>query len=330
MALRKEHISVPHFIPHYDQSRPFRWEDIFHNRHPVTVEIGSGLGEFLIHLACEHPDINFIGIEQDWNRVKKTLKRITQVQKQSRHDLSNVRVLKADAVVAFERLFPPESVREIISLFPCPWPKKSHIKHRLFKRDFFCLLNSRLQENGTLRIVTDHHPFFEWMGEELRRDTGFAAAQRKIAPQFNTKFEKKWIEEGHRHFFELQLTKQRHCPAGVKEDVELQIHSIEDFDPDAFGLEKITAEEVTIVLKDFLYDSRRQKAMVFLIVAEENITQHVWISVTKSKDRWYVTKAEGHTVLPTKGVARAIAEVAAAAGRSAPQRTEQREKIERP
>lgn len=316
MALRKEHISVPHFLPHYDTPRPFRWEDIFQNRNPVVVEIGSGLGEFLTNIAAGNPDLNFIGIERDWNRVKKTLKRITAAGKQTGHALPNVKVMKVDAVVAFDRLFPPESIKEIFSLFPCPWPKKSHIKHRLFKHDFFRLLNSRLRREGTLRIVTDYRPFFEWMQEELRGDTGFVFTKQTIAPQFNTKFEKKWIEEGHKHFHELRLTKQRHCPVGVKEDVELQIHFIEEFDPRAFHFEKITGD-ITLVLKDFLYDPDRQKAAVYLVAAEKNITQHVWISITRFNNRWCVAKTEGHAVLPTKGVARAIAEVAAAARRSA-------------
>ena len=81
------------------------------------------------------------------------------------------------------------------------------------------------------------------------------------------------------------------------------------------SLEEVTGE-TSIILKDFLCDEKRERAMVRVIVAEKSITQHVWISVVKGKKGWCVGKASGHTALPTKGVAMAIHQVYQAVCRS--------------
>ena len=46
-----------------------------------------------------------------------------------------------------------------------------------------------------------------------------------------------------------------------------------------------------------------------LVVAEETITQHVWITIIKGPRGWCVAKAAGHSVLPTAGVGKAINQV---------------------
>ena len=43
---------------------PLDFPTLFHNANPVTLEIGSGKGRFLIGAAGEHRDRNFIGIEK--------------------------------------------------------------------------------------------------------------------------------------------------------------------------------------------------------------------------------------------------------------------------
>mgnify|MGYP000296734458 CR=1 FL=1 len=40
------------------------WHQVFGNKRPVRIEIGMGKGRFILNMAKEHPDINFIGIER--------------------------------------------------------------------------------------------------------------------------------------------------------------------------------------------------------------------------------------------------------------------------
>ena len=41
-----------------------RWKDVFGNLNPVHIEIGMGKGQFLLTLAMQNPDVNYIGIER--------------------------------------------------------------------------------------------------------------------------------------------------------------------------------------------------------------------------------------------------------------------------
>lgn len=297
-------LAIGAYLSHYESERPVDWTGRFGNAHPLDLEIGSGLGEFLVRNAVAHPERNFVGIEQEWERVKKFLRRIEYARRDGADAAANIRVLQVDATVALERLFKPSSIDRIYCLFPCPWPKKGHIKHRLFSSRFLRLVNNRLCERGDVQIVTDFLPYRDWVLEQID-GTGFDADARTVQPRFGTKFERKWHAQGQREFHEIILKKTAHLEFPVKEDIELKIYFAPEFDPQQFRFEEMTGE-VTVVMKEFLYDRDRRKAMVHLVAAEENIAQHVWVTVAKTSRGWRIAKAEGQTVLPTQSVAKAI------------------------
>ena len=286
------------FVDYYDISRPIAWSQQFNSPRPLDVEIGCGNGELLVRMAQAAPQRNFIGIEQSWERVQKTLARTTQ------EALNNIRVLMVDARVALERLFEPKSIENIYSIFPCPWPKKSHVKHRLFSNNFLRLANSRLILQGHLKIVTDHEPFVNWILEQIDQ-TGFHVQNKTIEPQYNTKYERKWIEQGQQQFFELDLRKHKHIDIPVKEDVALKTYSVSQFNPDGFCLEEQPGA-ITIVQKDFLFDDKRKIGMLRLVVAEEALTQHLWITIVWNKGTWLILPAQGHKFIPSNGIAQAL------------------------
>lgn len=299
---RYSDISVRPVIFHYQGQRPIDWSQDFGTKKPLDVEVGFGLGEFLLQMADECPDRNFVGIEQDWERVKKTLRKIGLRYQTTGVD--NIRLLLVDATVALERLFEPLTIHRLFCLFPCPWPKKGHIKYRLFSENFFKLVNSRLIPEGEVRIVTDAVRYYEWVLEQIP-STGFKTTTRTIGPRFDTKYEKKWVQGGQKEFYEIALVKQGHIPVPVLEDRALKVYFAKRFNPDRFEFDAVVSD-MTIALKDFMFDAERKKAMVHLVVAEKTITQHLWVMVAHSAKGWRVSKAEGHTVLPTRGVAEAI------------------------
>lgn len=304
-------------VSHHQSQRPINWAQLFGPLEfpkPLDVEIGSGLGEFLVQEARQHSNRNFVGIEQDGQRVKKILRKVSRASLVA----SNVRVLKVDAIVALERLFKPLAIDKVYCLFPCPWPKKRHIKHRLFSNDFLKLLNSRLVKKGEVQVVTDYLPYFDWIQEQLD-GTGFKAATKMIQPRFDTKFERKWCQEGRKEFFELNLVKEKHIAVPLEEDAPLKVYFVDHFNPEAFHLSNVLGE-VSIILKDFLFDPARQKAMLRVVVAEKSMTQHLWIAIVKCSSHlprqrrgqgrgWSIAKAEGQMVLPTQGVALALRHV---------------------
>lgn len=301
------------FLSHVDIPRPVPWREQFGNDNPLHLEIGFGLGEFLVQQAGLPVRENLIGIEQDWSRLCKCLSKVASIRASSgKADFGrNIRLLRVDATVAFERFFLPRSINRVTCLFPCPWPKKSHVKYRLFSRDFLCLLNSRLADHAKVNIVTDWQPYVDWMLAEIP-ETGFKANVETIGARFNTKFERKWRAEGQEQFWELSLIKHEHHRRPVTEDVELRACFVQSFDPARFQFENIVGE-TSVIYKDFVFDQKQNLGLVRLVVAEKFLTQHVWVAVIKTKNQWCVAKADGHSALPTAGVALAIEQVAKAA-----------------
>lgn len=312
--MKSEYCSFKSLVSPFEQKKPINWDRQFGRRAPIDVEIGFGMGEVLMRTARQSPDRNFIGIEQHWERICKTLRAMTREQSADPAVFGNIRILRVDARVVFERLFASRSVDTIYCLFPCPWPKKGHVKHRLFAHDFLRLLNNRLKKNGSLKIVTDFYSYSEWMLEQAK-NTGFQVEAKTIKPQYDTKFERKWQDEGQEEFFEIDLLKKKHIKATVKKDIVLKSYTLNEFNVHNLRLEDKKGD-ISVIFKDMIFDDSKQRAMIHAIVAEEHLTQQFWIVIAKKQKKWKIARAEGQNFFPTPGIARALALVYEAAKKS--------------
>jgi len=293
------YISLRSFLNHGALSRPTDWSKIFANNLPVEVEIGFGNGEYLERISRENPRINFVGFEQYCERIHRTLRKL------SRTGEDNVRVLRLDARAGLERYFNPKTIAKVHCLYPPPWPKKSDAKHRLFTTEFLKLINSRLIDGGVLKIVTDHHPYIDWIKENIP-DTGFFADFKNIQANYGTKFEKKWVEGGQSEFYELLLTKRSHIPVDVKEDIPLQSYLIDHFDPDNFGFIDYSHEGVAVSFKEILYDAQKKVALIHVIACDGPLAQNIRIVIAHSPKGWRINLAEGTMLMPTMAVSQAL------------------------
>jgi len=293
------YISLKPFLNHGVLKRPTDWSAVFANDLPLEVEIGFGNGEYLERLSRQNPGINFVGFEQYCERIHRTLRKI------SRTGLDNVRVLRLDARAGLERYFNPKTISFVHCLYPPPWPKKSDAKHRLFTTDFLKLVNSRLIDGGVLKIVTDHHPYIDWIKENIQ-GTGFSVEFKNIQAGYDTKFEKKWVDGGQSEFYELLLTKQSHIPVGLKEDITLQSYLLDHFDPDNFGFKDYSQEGIAVSFKEILYDAKKQVALVHVIACDGPLSQNLRIVVAHSPKGWRINLAEGTMLMPTLAVSQAL------------------------
>jgi len=116
---------------------------------PLVVEIGSGTGDAVIQAAKESPGTNFLAVEVYRPGLAATVAKIV------RHDLTNVRLVQADAVQVLEHMLGQGSAAEIWVFFADPWHKNRHHKRRLVNPGFAELAASRLELGGTLRLATD-------------------------------------------------------------------------------------------------------------------------------------------------------------------------------
>ncbi len=278
--------------------RPLKVAEEFGSGGPLHVEIGFGMGEILAQEARLFPKQNYLGIDLHGKRTRKVLKKLL------RENIQNVRLVQEDAWVVFRHLLSARSVQSCWSYFPCPWPKRAHSKHRLFSTEFLKLLNSRLVEQGEFRLVTDFVPFRDWILEQIP-GTGFHFQTQVIPPQFDTKFERKWRGLGQNEFYEICLRKQEHIPWEWIEDTAVQHLYVDKFDPTKFEFSDINALPA-FIQKDYWHDPLKKRSAVHLLIAEDQLTQHLWVEIKFFDGRWQIYPLEGQVYLPTRGIQRAL------------------------
>ena len=183
------------------------WEAVFDNTNPLNLEIGFGVGNFLIEMAIREPDENFIGMDFYHKGIRKVITRI------DRYQVPNIRIVYGDAREKLPILFNEAELSRIYINFPDPWPKKRHHKRRLIKPTFIKNLAAKLKPGGEVHIATDYEPYaieiLEFFEAELllTNKSGHRTflTQKKGVPQ--TKYEKKFINSGEKIFY-LEFVKQ--------------------------------------------------------------------------------------------------------------------------
>jgi tRNA (guanine-N7-)-methyltransferase len=171
-------------------------KEIFGRSAPVVFEIGSGMGETTAAIAQAHPGTDYLAIEVHGPGVGSLLNRIDALA------LTNLRVIRHDAVEVLERMIPDGALAGIHLFFPDPWPKKRHHKRRLVQASFAALAASRLAPGGVLHLATDWQPYALEMlavlgatsGLDNLAGDGFVARPSWRAP---TRFESRGERLGH-------------------------------------------------------------------------------------------------------------------------------------
>ena len=183
------------------------WGELFGNGNPLNLEIGFGVGNFIIEMGIREPNENFIGIDFYHKGIRKVITRI------AKYEICNARIVYGDAKEKIPLLFAPEELNRVYINFPDPWPKKKHHKRRLIKPNFIKSLAEKLKCGGEIHIATDHEAyameildFFE-KDHQLKNKNGLGTFlfQKEGIPK--SKYEKKFISAGERIFY-LEYKKQ--------------------------------------------------------------------------------------------------------------------------
>jgi tRNA (guanine-N7-)-methyltransferase len=164
---------------------------------PVTLEIGFGNGDNLAAQAAAHAERNFLGIEVHRPGVGHLMLSLEEQQ------LPNARVICHDAVEVLTHQIAPQSLAEVVILFPDPWPKKRHHKRRLVQAPFVELVTDRLCTGGVLRFASDWQPYADAVLELLNAHARLhnIAPDERFVPRPTertpTRFEKRGERLGH-------------------------------------------------------------------------------------------------------------------------------------
>lgn len=128
-----------------------------HPEHPLTVEIGSGLGEATAYAAEQHPERNFLAVEVYTPGLAKLMEEVRN------RGLKNVRVMQANAPEVLDVALKPGQVDELWIFFSDPWHKTRHHKRRLITDAFAQRAATVLRPGGLWRLATDWSNYAEQM-----------------------------------------------------------------------------------------------------------------------------------------------------------------------
>ncbi len=157
-----------------------KWHEIFGNPNPVHIEIGMGKGQFLLAMAEQNPDINYIGIERYSSVLLRAVEKFQELTTEPlpsdapavNHILPNLRFICMDARNVTET-FAPEEVGRIYLNFSDPWPKAKHAARRLTSREFLSRYAKILANGGMIEFKTDNRLLFDFSVGEVEASPFF-------------------------------------------------------------------------------------------------------------------------------------------------------------
>lgn len=164
---------------------------LFGRTAPLILEIGFGTGTSTAAMAAAEPDKDVLAVEVYLPGIAQLLGAV------QREQLTNVRVIRGDSMIALEHMIAPHTLTGMRVFFPDPWPKARHHKRRLLQSPTLELMATRIIPGGVLHVATDHEEYAEAIAEA----SSSVAALRAVDPSAAdlaistarpvTKFEKK-------------------------------------------------------------------------------------------------------------------------------------------
>ncbi len=170
---------------------------LFVKQQKIVLEVGFGNGDSLLKMAMNTPDKNFLGIEVYEAGVGRL------INEAHKHQLSNLKIIKEDAVKVLTNHIENDSFNHFQLFFPDPWHKKKHHKRRLVQTEFLDLLSKKIINGGKVHIATDWAHYATHMIEVLGNHPHFKNTQNdpiySPRPEYRpiTKFERRGHRLGH-------------------------------------------------------------------------------------------------------------------------------------
>lgn len=159
----RQHVSPNQYLPkdrihiephYYPPLRPhLDWSEHFTNaKAPEYLDIGCGMGRFLLETALEDSSVNILGLEvreyaANWIR--------SVIYGERQHGiLGNAEALWYSVANGLP-FIASNSISKIFYFFPDPWFKKRHHYRRAFTPQFLDECARVLKQDGTLYLMTD-------------------------------------------------------------------------------------------------------------------------------------------------------------------------------
>ncbi|MBP5548229.1 MAG: tRNA (guanosine(46)-N7)-methyltransferase TrmB [Bacteroidales bacterium] len=141
-----------------------RWNEVFQNDNPITLELGCGKGEYTIALARQNADRNYIGVDIKGARLWRGAKTSNEEQ------MKNVAFLRT-RIEMIDHFFASDEVSEIWITFPDPQPKKP--LKRLSSPRFLNYYSSFLKPGSPIHLKTDSKELYDYTLDEVITPAGY-------------------------------------------------------------------------------------------------------------------------------------------------------------
>lgn len=160
-----------------------RFKTVFEQQSRFVWEIGCGHGHFLTAYAQAHPEQLCVGIDISTERIDRA------TRKRNRAKLANLHFIQAEARLFLEALPVEARFSDIYVLFPDPWPKLRHRKHRLLQPDFLKAVAGKAEPTARLFFRTDFEPYFKAVADSLGEPAGWGRVEEPWPFAFETVFQ---------------------------------------------------------------------------------------------------------------------------------------------
>lgn len=138
----------------------YYYEDNFNNDNKICLEIGMGKGQFILNMALENPDTNYIGVEKFSSVASVAIKKINQYKP------NNLKILVGDIANLVDTL--EGKIDTIYLNFSDPWPKDRHAKRRLTSINYLQVYDKLFKGDKHIIQKTDNDDLFQFSLEQYK------------------------------------------------------------------------------------------------------------------------------------------------------------------
>lgn len=171
--------------------------EVFPRATAFVWEIGCGHGHFLTAYAQTFPERVCLGIDITTDRIARAKRKSTRAQ------LANIHFIHAEARLFLEQLPPTATIQDVFILFPDPWPKKRHHKHRVVQSDFLSAMARKAEQGARIFFRTDYTPYFEVVRKTFLTHAGWELVDEPWP------FERETVFQGRAATFSSLIAKRR-------------------------------------------------------------------------------------------------------------------------
>jgi tRNA (guanine-N7-)-methyltransferase len=267
----------------------------------ICVEIGCGNGAFMLNYTQKHRDELIIGFDVSSLSVVKSANLL------EKNKIKNAFVLKFDARF-MGMIFDHRSLDKIFMNYPIPWIRKPKRRsHRVVTNRFVRQISKVLKTGGEFRMISDSKWYVDYVAGKFLSTEFFRLFDYHSSkkPFINTKYEKKWLEEGRAlYWLEIINTSSKY----YKKEEDLMPHVfLNKIDEDKI----LNVKNESFVLNDSGYVYKKsyrgkEEIIIKTISIDEGFNQNYFIKVVKRNDKYMVKLDDFSRPIITESVKKSI------------------------